>query len=206
MAETERVVCPDCKTRISCDVVAEYDWFDVEYQEDPLRIRVVKCPDCRLPQILIQEWFAYGPGEDDQGWSTGDRLWPSPESRLSYEIPTDVRQSLDEARTCVNAGAFNAASVMCGRSIEAIGAQFGVKKRTLNAALKQLRDDGVIDGRLYQWADALRKHRNLGAHNSGASVSETDAKDLLVFTEAICNYVFVMTARFEEYVARQAAE
>lgn len=33
-----------------------------------------------------------------------------------------------------------------------------------------------------------------------------DAKDLLVFTEAICNYVFVMTARFDEYVARQATE
>ncbi len=207
VAETQRVYCPDCKARVSCDVVTEYDFNDVEYQEEPIRLRIVKCPDCRLPQVLVQTYFMWGTGDDDQGFSDGERLWPEPERRLSYEIPKDVRNSILEARKCLDCGTYNAASVMCGRAVEALCAEFGVNRRTtLAKKLEKLREKEVIDGRLFKWGDALRLHRNLGAHGFDQQVTEDDAKDLLMFTEAICDYVFVLSQRFDEYMERRPSE
>jgi hypothetical protein len=49
-----------------------------------------------------------------------------------------------------------------------------------------------------EWSEALRRQRNPGAHSF-------DAKDLLMFTEAICDHVFVLHARFGEYSKRQGS-
>lgn len=200
----ERVVCPECKVRVSSEVVAEHDWFDDSHQEAPQRIRVVKCPDCRTRQVLLQEAVDVDQ-EDGSYWWSSDRVWPAPDKMPSFEIPSSVRRSILEGRTCWNAGAYNAASLMSRRAIEAIAVEFDAKKRTLFSSLKQLHADEVIDGRLYEWTDALRKHGNLAAHDTNSSVSAEDARDLLDFTEAICEYVFVMSARFDAYTARQAS-
>lgn len=201
--EIQRVHCPDCKTRVTSNVVAEYAFFDVEYQEEPIRLRIVRCPDCHLPQVLVQTYDKWGPGDHEEGYSDGERLWPEPERRLSYEIPKNVRQSVIEARKCMDCGTYNAASVMCGRALEALCGEFKTGNGRLQTRLTKLREMGVIDGRLYEWSEALRLHRNLGAHNFEEPVSEVDVKDLLMFTEAICDYVFVLHARFEEYSKRQ---
>lgn len=206
MGDTERVHCPTCKARVTCTVIAEYPFFDVEEQEDPLRLRIVRCPDCHVPQVLVQEYFVWGPGDDDQGFDTGERVWPEPERRLSYDIPKNVRQSIIEARKCMECGTYNASSVMCGRALEALCGEFRTGRGKLQTRLAKLRDLGVIDGRLYEWSEALRRHRNLGAHSFDELVSEADAKDLLAFTEAICDYVFVLSARFEEYAERRKKE
>ena len=34
-------------------------------------------------------------------------------------------------------------------------------------------------------------------------MTKEDAQDLLDFVEAICEYVFVLTAKFESYIARR---
>ena len=41
------------------------------------------------------------------------------------------------------------------------------------------KDDGIIEKRLYEWADALRTVGNEAAHDVGADVSRDDARDLL---------------------------
>jgi hypothetical protein len=51
----------------------------------------------------------------------------------------------------------------------------------------------------------LRKHRNLAAHATGANFNLIDAKDLYDFATAICEYVFVLTAKFEAFKKRQSA-
>ena len=61
----------------------------------------------------------------------------------------------------------------------------------------------VLDARLGTWAEELQKARNLSAHASGEKVTKEDAQDLLDFVEAICEYVFVLTAKFESYIARR---
>jgi hypothetical protein len=56
--------------------------------------------------------------------------------------------------------------------------------------------------RLFEWGNALRKHRNLGAHATTERVSRDDARDLLDFSIAICEYVFVLNEKFQRFVER----
>jgi len=75
--------------------------------------------------------------------------------------------------------------------------------KTLASGLKYLKDKEIIDGRLYEWGEALRSARNLGAHASTEKVSREDARDLLDFSVAICEYVFVLNAKFARFKDRQ---
>jgi hypothetical protein len=74
---------------------------------------------------------------------------------------------------------------------------------SIASGLKKLKDDGVIDNRLYEWGEALRKHRNLGAHATTVKVSKEDARDLLDFSIAICEYIFVLNAKSQRFQERQ---
>jgi hypothetical protein len=70
--------------------------------------------------------------------------------------------------------------------------------------LKKLKDDGVIDERIYVWGEALRKSRNLGAHATTTKVSKEDARDLLDFGIAICEYAIVFNEKFNRFQARSS--
>lgn len=92
---------------------------------------------------------------------------------------------------------------MCGRAIEGICKHHNAKTKTLAAGLKDLKDKEIIDGRLFEWGEALRTAQNLDAHASTEKVSKEDAQDLLDFSTAICEYVFVLNAKFERFKARK---
>jgi hypothetical protein len=92
---------------------------------------------------------------------------------------------------------------MCGRSLEGVCRHYQTKSRYLGGGLKELRERELIDGRLFQWAEELQKSRNLSAHATGEKVSKQDARDLLDFTNAICDYLFVLTAKFEAFMKRR---
>jgi hypothetical protein len=108
-----------------------------------------------------------------------------------------------EARKCFKAAAYTACAVMCGRAIEGICEHFGTKSKNLMGGLVELRDKGIIEGRLYKWSEALRKSRNMGAHATGERIPKEAAEDLLLFTNAICEYVFVLSKQFEQFVKRE---
>jgi hypothetical protein len=93
---------------------------------------------------------------------------------------------------------------MSGRALEALCRHFATKKDMLFEGLKELHEQGIIDKRLYEWGDELRKHRNLAAHACGVKFNMTDAKDLYDFSSAIWDYVFVLTEKFEAFKKRQA--
>ena len=131
------------------------------------------------------------------------RVWPEPDEQLPGEVPRLIRVSIDDARKCFRAKVYAACAVMCGRALEAM-----CKEKTgqliLANGLKKLRTDNVIDDRLYQWGEALRKERNIGAHASDETISRADAQDILDFAIAIVEYVYVMSAKFEAYQQRKA--
>lgn len=66
-----------------------------------------------------------------------------------------------------------------------------------------MRERNVIDARLFEWSEALQSARNAAAHATGANVSKEDARDLLDLVTAICEYVFVLTERFGEFMRRR---
>lgn len=46
---------------------------------------------------------------------------------------------------------------------------------------------------------------NIGAHATGEKVSQQDARDLLDFTNAICDYIFVLTEKFQAFMKRRTS-
>ncbi|MDH4202963.1 MAG: DUF4145 domain-containing protein [Phycisphaerae bacterium] len=108
-----------------------------------------------------------------------------------------------DARKCYKAKVYDACAVMSGRTLEGICKHYKTKGNTLAAGLKELKDSGVIDERLYQWSVELRKHRNMGAHARVDKISKEDAKDLLDFAQAFCDYVFVLNAKFNRFMERK---
>lgn len=69
--------------------------------------------------------------------------------------------------------------------------------------LKELLEKEIIDKKIFQWSEALRLHRNIGAYASEEKISAEDSRDLLDFTGAICDYVFVLSKKFDSFMKRK---
>ena len=74
----------------------------------------------------------------------------------------------------------------------------------MGEGLKKLKAATIIDDKLFEWGDALRNERNIGAHAGEATVSRQTANDLLDFTLAIAEYVYVLDDKFKSYKERKA--
>ena len=114
-----------------------------------------------------------------------------------------INMTMEEAEKCYKAKAYSASAVMCGKVLESICSKYNTKNKFLAGGLKELLDNQIIDKRIYEWGEALRKHRNIGAHVTGEKISKEDAKDLFDFANAICDYVFVLTNKFENFMKRK---
>jgi hypothetical protein len=196
--------CPHCQARIDAEPL-EAAAYHVDPWPDSYRLALLRCPQCR--HLLIGEQSLVEPGGyggADELWSNATRVWPEPVSQLPTSIPETIHTCLLEARKCLHATAYTACVAMSGRAIEAMCKHFATKKHSLFEGLKELHDNGVIDKRLYEWGDELRKHRNLAAHATGVKFNLADGKDLHDFATAICEYVFVLTEKFENFKKRQA--
>ena len=159
----------------------------------------LQCPSCDLPMLAEQEG---SPGRDKMDWDPPRRVWPEPPN-FSHIIPRNVRDSLTEAARCCECGAFTASVAMTGRALEGL-VRHRTTKQCLGDGITELHNLGIIDKRLLDWAKALHFDRNVAAHATGQTFSADDAEDLLAFATAICEYVFVIDHRFQEFQNRRA--
>ncbi|WP_285701962.1 DUF4145 domain-containing protein [Actinomadura sp. NBRC 104412] len=89
------------------------------------------------------------------------------------------------------------------QDLEGVCAEHGVIKKNLVASLQDMANKSLLDSRLLEWADSLRVLGNQGAHFTGDAVSREDASDALALAEAILDYLYVLTAQFEEFKQRR---
>ncbi len=196
------IECPRCESKVDGKVLAEHETFNEE-EELPIKISFLECPVCKNAILAEQVSCWEGPG--DYMWISAIRLWPEPERHIDSSIPELVRSSLEEAQKCYRAKANSACAVMCGKALEGICSEYKTKDKFLAGGLRELLKKKVIDEKIYQWGEELRKHRNIGAHIIGArikgkKISREDARYLLDFANAICDYVFVLTSKFESFM------
>jgi hypothetical protein len=194
------IECPHCESKVDGVVKGEHEFYNPE-EGPPFKAVLLECPVCKNALLGGADHEQTGP--DTYGWSSLTRLWPQQESYIAWEIPAIAKNSLVEARICFKAKAYSACAVMSGRTLEGVCLHHSTKSRDLARGLKELKDSGIIDERLYQWGEELRKHRNIGAHATEEGISKDDAKDLLDFAQAICDYVFVLNARFNRFMKRK---
>lgn len=188
--------CSNCSKVVAMQVKGQWAAFDRE-NGLPELWTAVKCPDCESSALYLQE--NYG-----NGWDEFYRVYPAQARRLSTAVPEPLRNDHREARECVQAKHYTAAAVMARRVLEGIAVDRGYKSGDLFSRLKKMRDDGVIDDRLYDWADICRDVGNQGAHADKQAVTRQDAEETLDFVEALLDYLYVFTSRYEEFKNRRA--
>lgn len=168
----------------------------------PARVTLLECPTCQ-EAVVVRELRA----PLEARWLEAYRVWPDPERSPFEQIPDPVRESLREARRCLSCGAYVASVAMAGRALEAIARHFhsgpDASHLTLAKGLNELHENKVIDNRLFQWGKELHEHRNQAAHPSGAKFARRDAQDLLDFAYAICDYVFILQAKYDAFMTRK---
>jgi hypothetical protein len=166
-------------------------------EDGPFELSLIQCEHCDSPSLVRQ---------DDASEAAPVEIWPASQRTLHEGIPHGVREGVIEARKCFEAGAFLATAVMVRRAIEGFCADQGANHNTLHRSLRELVQRNVIDERLLEWADGLRVLGNVGAHfKDHATVSKQDASDALDLIEAMLDYVYVFTAKFEQFKTRRDA-
>jgi uncharacterized C2H2 Zn-finger protein len=191
------VECPSCEAIVDGEVIASYVNHENQADMDGL-YSFLKCPRCANPFLMLQI--------DDSGFETWDeprRLYPPLEMGVSLAIPNSLRLAYDEAHSCFKAKAYTATAIMCRKTLEGIADESKITARNLATALKEMKEKGIIENRLYEWADTLRISGNEAAHGVNSRLSRQDAKDILEFTHAILEYVFTFQEKFEQFKNRQ---
>jgi hypothetical protein len=204
MAETKTAAVE----RPACGVVqAEVLGMDTLYDDstpEPQQTFLVKCPRCKQPLVMQQWWFdEYWSVDGTVGsWSTPKRVWPRPEVEIPWELPEIVRESLVEAQKCLRAQAYTAAAVMSARALEGLCRDLNADDSMLAKGLDQLHEAGKIDDRLYEWGRELNKKRRIAAHpDPNEEITQGDAQYVFEFVLAVCDYAYVLTAKFERFKA-----
>jgi len=193
------IECIHCVANVDAKVLAERV-FPGDDSYDPHKYVFLECPAC---ESIMLGWTE--PEPDEYGkwdYGEGQRLYPDPPVYFDLSIPQMVRNSLKEAKLCLKVRAYSASAVMSGRAIEAI-CLLKANVKTLAAGLKKLKNMNIIDERLYEWGEALRKERNIGAHANENPVEKEDAIDVFDFAKAFCDYIYVLAEKYDEYVERK---
>lgn len=189
------IECNFCEVKVFGKLIAEHESFD-ESDPSTFHAQLLECPRCN--NTLLGGFY-----EHEAPVNELSRLWPMQETYVHYQIPDICSVSIVEAKLCYKAKAYSATAVMCGRALEGICKHHQTNARDLFNGIKELREQGIIDERIYLWAEQLRRHRNIGAHASAEKVTREDARDLLDFVNAICEYVFVLSEKFNEFISRK---
>lgn len=191
--------CPFCDKPVLANVQGTY--VESDGHENPSFLyTLASCQSCNSGLLLMQY-------EDSEGYSPPERVYPNSDQRtLSGTIPEQLRREHEEARSCFKAHAYTATAVMVRRTLEGVCQDQGITRRQpLFASLRDLHEAGKIEGRLLEWAEALRALGNQGAHFTGMKVSREDAADALALAEALLDYMYVLTAQYERFQRRRAS-
>jgi hypothetical protein len=196
------MVCPCCERVANMRILAEWSANGSNF-DLPQQWTATQCHLCDEIAIYLQEIVGFDGEEDllDSYW----QVHPAQAKRLSDAVPDAVRRDFDEARDClVKAKAFRASAAMSRKAIEDMCRAHGHTGGNLFKKLQAMLDAGVIDTRLHEWATAIREVGNEGAHGV-LPVTKQDAEEVLVFVEALADYIYVYRARHEQFKTRRDA-
>ena len=195
------VACAMCDATVDAKEVGSVEVRNPDDFTDSVRFTLLSCPRCDQPVLVSQgvEMWQDG-GTWEQRWDeTPVRVFPNPDRRADPRLPAALRDCFQEALDCNRARLFHAAALMCRKTLEGLCQLKGADKGGLAGGLRQLHEKGIIETRLFEWAQALREDGNLAAHELEARVTREDAVHIVDFTEAILEYVFILSDKFGEY-------
>ena len=195
--------CLKCKKHVTGKEQGKY--FAETTGTIEVQFTLLECPSCGDPYVMKNLWAGNSWGEDSVPSNEQIVLPKPPDDQLDSSVPENVARShLEATRVYHDSSAYVAAALMCRRTLEVMCLDFKQSKGSLASKLKALRDEGVIENRLYDWADdVLRILGNEAAHEVSDDITPEDAKDALDFTRALIEYLYVFQAAYERFKARR---
>jgi hypothetical protein len=100
-----------------------------------------------------------------------------------------VARDWGDAARVFRVQAFEAAVVMCGRTLEAAADKLGIEGRTLQSRITKMLDAGLITEDFRAAMDYVRLIRNVGAH-AGDPVGQESADGTMRFTQQALRMLF----------------
>ena len=226
--KTFLVDCHYCRARVAAiETGRASDAGNEDYTGEPYAIKLIvgKCPSCNnliAGETHQVEFGGFGFGEEDI-WSDVKRIYPDPPKTLiNFYIPSKVKKTISEADKCLQVNANKAACAMYGCALEAVCRDLlepKPKKRAklkkeyenipskpimLGDGIKQLKEKGFIDDRLFDWSQHLQSIRNYAAHPTEIDISKKDAEDMQIFVYTIVEYIYDLFKRYNEFKERIA--
>ena len=203
-------LCPRCNKQSSFDVKGSlpvtYDSSYIALDNDKFeqklidRASILICRNCKQGVAVIEEeWVGdYPMKQAKQGGTVsyrGIHWWPIPEANLSSDIPSEIAAVVAEAAGAIYANCPRASSVMSRRGLEAICVDKGESSGTLSDRLDSLKNKGILQPTLSDWAKEVRIIGNIGAHfDPIQTISLEDARQLLSFVKEILKYLYELPA------------
>lgn len=193
--------CLNCKAFVDAIEVADYKneiTDDYELSRTFKEYKFLKCPICSNP-FLTHSLF----NDDIMSSYKSSVLYPTPNKTITSEVATYIKIAFEEAQLCFENRAFTACVIMCRKTVEGICKEYNIENENLYKKLKLMKEQGIIDQNLYDWADTLRLAGNDAAHDLNVTFAFEDAQDIIDFTYAIIEYVFTYRKKFELFKQRK---
>lgn len=192
--------CFKCNAYVESDEVGSFERLRGNGKSS-LLVSLLKCRRCESAILVERENI----GNISQGdiWDKPIVVYPSSGYRANPELPIQLQRSLNEAYACYRANQFTASTIMCRKTLEGICTIKSINARNLVASITRLMEEGIINEQLNEWADVLRNAGNEAAHDIDTNVSKEDAKDLLDFSNAMAEYIFMFKEKYESYISRR---
>jgi len=189
--------CPSCDTYVHFEVLKTHVVPD---RHLPGEFTFAACAKCRNVAVFSRVDWGEGFSEDDYL-----RVFPAPARQLFIRLPPAVREAYDDSVKCEAARLWVPCVVMTGRALELVVNDQVGKVRRFAEGLRKMRDNNLISQEMYEWGDALRLARNMGAHEQAHGITKQDALEMLDFLQAILETIYHMRPMFLAMKARNAS-
>ncbi len=182
-------------------IVCDESEIDYEHEEYSLR----KCPKCESP--FLHKYTYLDHHEAGTFRQDIEQLFPTQSEQLLSigPTPTKVSKPYQKAKECFDKNLFEPSIIMCRKSLEAICLDLGAKGKSLSHKIESLHNAKKIDEKLYNWASELRLIGNDAAHEFNVTIRRNDARDAIIFLNALLLYIYTLDKKFETFKKRRRA-
>jgi hypothetical protein len=201
-SKTMLIECHTCNALVKGEEVGHYVNENPYDFMDSQKYTLCKCPQCHSP-LLVEQDLGMDVYLNETAWGRVKKIYPNNLFHINPVIPEKLQKALQECIQCFKADANTATAIMCRRTLEGFCLLKGVEERSLEKSIKRLKEEGLINDQLFEWANQLRLAGNEAAHNIEGEFSSIDAKDILDFTIAILDFTYSFKDKFDRFKERR---